>query len=300
MELKQEDDVSPQVRSYRAAQRVPEYGVSGVHDLLRAPMPTADPRVLNDAGLMSDDLPFPGYGLPATLTREGTVRVWEAIRKRQEERADTWSVKELDKLKEDVSSKAFSGDWLRERVKEIDSRWVWPNRPIDRIVRGMDEDPHEMELLFKYHDSPYVKHEGMILYDSPGTRAVKRSKVVLAPDLDSAPSTMTHESSSDGWPEESSSGGWLEGSVDEDSKPHAAEPRVGRGIVVPSSIPSDYSSTVYPQRIRRPPQHVTRMRVLETPPDEGARVFVPSSPPIPPQPSVSQRRRFGVVIPGTP
>lgn len=294
-------DLSPRSRARRAAQRLPEYGKSGIHDLTAEPVPTADPHALDDMGLMNDDLPLPGYGLPVTLTTEGTVRAWRAIRARQEERADSWSVKELDKLKREVLSETHSGGWLREHVKEIDSRWVWPNRPIDRIVRGMDEDPHEMELLFKYHDSPYVKHEGLILYDSPGTRAVKRSKVVVAPDLDSAPSTMTHESSSDGWFEESSSGEWFEGSVDEDSKPHPAEPYVDRGIVVPSSIPSGASSTVYPRRIRRPPQHVVQMRVLETPPDEGARVYVPSSPPIPPQPSISQRRRFSdVVIPGTP
>lgn len=294
-------ELSPSSRASLAAQRLPEYGKSGVHDLLAAPMPKASSDKLDDTGLMDDDLPEPGFGLPVSLTTKGTVRVWRAIRARQEERADMWSVKELDKLKREVLSETHSGDWLRKHVKAIDDRWVWPNRPIDGVVRDTDEDPHEMEQLFRYHGSPYVWNEGKVLYDSPGTRAVKRSKVVLAPDLDSAPSTMTHESSSDGWPEESPSGEWFEGSVDEDSKPHAAEPSVDHRIVVLSSIPSDASSTVYPQRIRRPPQPVMRMRVLETPPDDRARVHVPSSPPIPPQPVVSQRRRFSdVVIPGTP
>lgn len=283
--------VSPRTRAARAALRVPEYGKSGIHDLTRDPMrsgPGADPV---DFGLAFDNLPPPGYGMPGTLSIEATTRAWLAVRARQEERADFWSVRELDKIEREAKVGAHSGGWLRDRLIEIDARWKWPNKPVHRVLQDMQEEPfEEMQMLYEYHGSPYVVRQNKILYDS-GARAPKRPKAVMAPDLDSAPSTPTHESSD-------------EDEEEEDEEPEDEEKDELQGsmlsvyrdtIVVPSSHPSNASSPVFPTRARAP-NPAAALRVPETP---DVRVYVPSSPPRPPMPPAPPRRRDPRVIPAT-
>lgn len=272
-------ELSPRARAARAARLVPEYGKSGVHDLTLEPMRSEFGAGPVDFGLAFDHLPPPGYGMPSTLSIESTPRAWAAVRTRQEERADFWSVEELDKIEREAKTGAHSGSWLRDRLIEIDARWTFPNKPVHRVVRDMEEEPfEEMKLLYDYHDSPYIIHKNRILYDSPGTRALKRSKLVVAPDLDSAPSTPTHESSED------------------DEEVGATTPSGYDAIVVSSSHPSHASSPVFPQRMRAPPP-ANAARVPETPP---ASVRVPSSPPIPHLPSARPpRQRDPRVVPSS-